>query len=236
MLNRYLLPFLFLGLIACSDDSEDAVIIAHEVDHDESNLEFFLMDKESRSNFYSFEKVESQLKKENKILKFAMNGGMFNPEYQPVGLYIENGKTLAPLNIDEDQEGNFYLLPNGIYGISNDNKPFVKTTRNFDDNSNVKFATQSGPMLLIDGKIHPKFKKGSENLNIRNGVGILPNGKSLFAISTTEINFYDFALYFKEQGCENALFLDGFVSKMYLPEEGEDDLGGEFGVIIAEYE
>jgi uncharacterized protein YigE (DUF2233 family) len=236
MLNRYLLPLLFLGLIACTDDSDEVNIISHEVNHAESNLEFFLMDTVSRSNFYSFGKVKTHLKKDGKDLIFAMNGGMFNPEYQAVGLYIENGKTFSPLNIDHDQEGNFFLLPNGIYGISNDNEPFVKKTSSFDDNSNVKFATQSGPMLVINGKIHPKFKKDSENLNIRNGVGILPNGNSLFAISDTEINFYDFALFFKEQGCENALFLDGFVSKMYLPEEGEDDLGGEFGVIIAEYE
>jgi uncharacterized protein YigE (DUF2233 family) len=98
----------------------------------------------------------------------------------------------------------------------------------------VKFATQSGPLLLINGKIHTKFNKGSKNLNIRNGVGILPNNQLLFAMSKQEINFYDFATYFKSKGCKNALYLDGFVSKTYLPEKGWNDLGGQFGVIIGE--
>ena len=87
-------------------------------------------------------------------------------------------------------------------------------------------------MLLIDGNIHSAFKQGSSNLNIRNGVGILPNGDILFAMSTVEINFYDFALYFKNLGCKNALYLDGFVSRMYCPEKNQKQLDGNFGVMI----
>jgi uncharacterized protein YigE (DUF2233 family) len=87
-------------------------------------------------------------------------------------------------------------------------------------------------MLVIDGKIHPAFKQGSANLNIRNAVGILPDGKIVFAMSKTQINFYDFAMYFKELGCENALFLDGFVSRTYLPEENWVQTDGNFGVMI----
>ena len=75
----------------------------------------------------------------------------------------------------------------------------------------IKYATQSGPMLIIDGQIHPAFKQGTANLNIRNGVGILPNNKLLFVMSKKEMNLYDFANYFKNSGCINALYLDGFV-------------------------
>jgi uncharacterized protein YigE (DUF2233 family) len=87
-------------------------------------------------------------------------------------------------------------------------------------------------MLVINGKIHPEFKLGSSYVNIRNGVGILPNGNVLFAISKEEINLYDFAQYFKQAGCNNALYLDGFVSRMYCPEKKQYSLDGNFGVMI----
>ena len=89
-------------------------------------------------------------------------------------------------------------------------------------------------MMVIDGRIHPKFVKGSKNLNIRNRVGILPDGSVLFAMSKEKVNFYDFALFFKTHGCENALYLDGFVSRTYLPSKKWEQVEGDFGVIIAE--
>ena len=87
-------------------------------------------------------------------------------------------------------------------------------------------------MLVHDGQINVKLTKGSKNLNIRNGVGKLPNGNLLFAISKERINFYDFATYFKDNGCENALYLDGFVSRAYCPAQDWVQMGGKFGVII----
>ena len=87
-------------------------------------------------------------------------------------------------------------------------------------------------MLLTEGKMHPAFKPGSGNANIRNGVGILPNGNIVFAMSKGKINFYDFAAYFKQLGCHNALYLDGFVSRTYLPEKHWLQTDGNFGVII----
>ena len=91
-------------------------------------------------------------------------------------------------------------------------------------------------MLLIDSLVHPKFTQGSRNVHIRNGVGILPNGNPLFVISTKPINLYDFADYYRKWGCKNALYLDGFVSRLYLPEIGIQQMDGNFGVIIAEVE
>jgi uncharacterized protein YigE (DUF2233 family) len=87
-------------------------------------------------------------------------------------------------------------------------------------------------MLVIDGKIHAAFTKGSSNVNIRNGVGILPDNKIIFAMSKKEISFYDFANYFKSMGCKNALYLDGFVSRTYLPEQSWIQTDGNFGVMI----
>ncbi|HYD90490.1 MAG TPA: phosphodiester glycosidase family protein [Flavobacterium sp.] len=164
-------------------------------------------------------------------LLFAMNGGMYNPERTPLGLYIENGKTVSEINT-KGGEGNFYMKPNGIFYVDTNHKAFVTTTQAYKGNDGTKYATQSGPMLVIDGNIHPQFKQGSKNTNIRNGVGILPDGRVILAMSKKKINFYDFAVYFKELGCKNALYLDGLVSRTYAPSESWIQEGGRFGVII----
>lgn len=167
-------------------------------------------------------------------LLFAMNGGMYKTDNSPLGLYIEDGQTFMPLNESNEPgiTGNFYMRPNGVFYITMKNQAVICKTEQFDKKAKIKYATQSGPMLIIDGQIHPAFKRGSKNLNIRNGVGILPDGSVLFAMSKTGINFYDLALYFKSMGCTNALYLDGFVSRTYLPEKNWIQTDGNFGVMI----
>jgi uncharacterized protein YigE (DUF2233 family) len=119
-----------------------------------------------------------------------------------------------------------------VFYITEENNPVICVTTAFKNAKNIKYATQSGPMLVIDGKLHQKLTKGSKNLNIRNGVGVLPNGNLLFAMSKEKINFYDFATFFKDNGCKNALYLDGFVSKTYLPSKNYEQIDGDFGIII----
>ncbi len=163
-------------------------------------------------------------------LIFAMNGGMYMEDNSPLGLYIENGKTLRRLN-KANGRGNFYMKPNGVFYITNDGTAHIKSREEFKD-TGVKFATQSGPMVLIDGVINPTLNKGSENVNIRNGVGILPNGDCIFMMSRSLINFYDFASFFKAKGCKYALYLDGAISQTYFPQQAYTYKGGNFGVII----
>lgn len=174
--------------------------------------------------------LKTHISKEGKKLLFAMNGGMFMEDFSPVGLYIENGKTLQKLNT-RSAGGNFYMKPNGVFYITKQGKAGISTTENFKPD-NVQYATQSGPMLVVKGQLHPDFKEGSANVNIRNGVGILPDGKVLFALSKTKVNFYDFAQFFKSKGCKNALYLDGFVSRAYAPSENWLQTDGNFGVMI----
>jgi uncharacterized protein YigE (DUF2233 family) len=178
-----------------------------------------------------FQKLKLHVEQQGDELLFAMNGGMFMENYFPLGLYIENGKLFRRLN-NADAHGNFYLKPNGVFYITADNQAVVVKTSDFKNDSSIVYATQSGPLLLIDGKIHPAFRQASANLNIRNGVGVLPDGKVLFAISKEEINFYDFALFFQQMGCKNALYLDGFVSRAYFPEKNWVQTHGDFGVMI----
>jgi uncharacterized protein YigE (DUF2233 family) len=179
----------------------------------------------------TFEKLKNYTQSKKQTLLFAMNGGMYQKDYSPVGLYIENYKKLHELNT-QTGKGNFYLSPNGVFYLTKDRSAHICTSSNFKYDSSIQFATQSGPMLVANGEIHKAFDPNSKNLNIRNGVGILPNGNILFAISKKEINFYDFAQFFLQKGCSNALYLDGYVSRMYLPEEKIEQMDGHFGVLI----
>ena len=209
---------------------KDERFVSYIVDLKKEEIKFYWKN-EKQENFKSIMNVKNWITQHNKKLVFAMNGGMYKPDNSPQGLYIENKKLIAPLDTTSGN-GNFYLKPNGVFYISDDNSPTICTTTNFKNNGKVKFATQSGPMLLIDGQIHSTFKEGSVNFNIRNGVGILPNNKIIFAMSKNEINFYEFAAYFKKIGCKNALYLDGLVSRTYLPEQNWLQTDGNFGVII----
>lgn len=165
-------------------------------------------------------------------LVFAMNGGMYREDQSPLGLYIEDYRKIMPVNTVQHSYGNFYLQPNGIFYVTKDGRANVCRTRDFRQSPAIRYATQSGPMLVIDGRIQARFRQGSANVNVRNGVGILPDGSVLFALSKSEINFYDFADYFRKAGCRNALYLDGFVSRAYAPQQQWVQTEGRFGVMI----
>ncbi|MBL7920062.1 MAG: phosphodiester glycosidase family protein [Bacteroidia bacterium] len=213
----------------------DERIINYIVDVKTQDLKLYWKD-DSVKNFKSILKLKNWLESKKKNLVFAMNGGMYMEDNAPLGLFIQEGKTIRSINTAYSAKGNFYLMPNGIFYITKDKIAQVSKTADFvktEKNHKINYATQSGPMLLIDGEIHPEFKEGSSNLNIRNGVGILPDGKVIFAMSKELINFYDFAMYLKKLGCKNALYLDGFVSRTYLPEKNWIQTDGNFGVIIA---
>ena len=223
---------LSLGFISFTENrkSIDDQILTYIVDSKSKDLQFYWKNN-SGENLKSIQNLKSHLESKQLNLLFAMNGGMYKNDNSPQGLFIENNKTLSFLDTS-DGSGNFYLKPNGVFYITSNNIPFICKTLDFKDNGKIKFATQSGPMLVIDEQIHTAFKNGSKNLNIRNGVGILPNNKIVFAMSKIELSFYDFAKYFQSLGCKNALYLDGFVSRTYLPEKKWIQLDGNFGVII----
>ncbi len=176
--------------------------------------------------------LNTYVSQQDKTLVFGMNGGMFHENLAPVGLYIENNKQLNPLNLNTGG-GNFFLKPNGVFALYSNGRAQICTTNDFALDPNIKYASQSGPMLLINGQMHPAFNQGSPNLNIRNGVGILPDGKVIFAMSKDFTNFYDFAQFFKSMGCKNALYLDGAVSQVYYPAADWVQTNKQFGVLIA---
>jgi uncharacterized protein YigE (DUF2233 family) len=177
--------------------------------------------------------------KDKKLKPLAVtNAGMFEGNYKPLGLYIENSKELVALNCKDPNDENFYLMPNGVFFIDTSNHAYIKETGNFKKEyskkmKSIKLATQSGPMLIIDNKYHKEFQEKSPNNKVRNGIGIINPSKIVICYSDN-VNFYTFSHIFKEFfKCENALFLDGAISKMYIHDLKPNELGGEFGPILS---
>jgi uncharacterized protein YigE (DUF2233 family) len=157
-------------------------------------------------------------------LLFAANAGIYDRQFAPLGLYVENGKTLVPLNMARGNpaSGNFSLQPNGVFAIYPDGHAEVRTSADFKaDGKSVRWATQSGPMLLVDGKINPQFIDDSNSLKWRSGVCAKTPHEVVFAVSETPVSFYTFAQLFRDQlGCRDALYLDGTISQFYVDGDG----------------
>lgn len=170
-----------------------------------------------------------------KTLRFAMNAGMFHDDYRPVGLLVIDGQEYKPI-VTAGGGGNFGMLPNGVF-CAGGARPFrVLESRAFAQNPpDCRLATQSGPMLVIDGKLHPRFIPGSDSLNYRNGVGVSADGqRAMFVISDDRVNFDTFGRYFRDRlGVDQALYLDGSISRLYAPAIGRNDFGWPLGPIIA---
>jgi uncharacterized protein YigE (DUF2233 family) len=171
----------------------------------------------------------------NGSLVFATNGGMYRPDRSPVGLYIENGRELQGA-VTASGSGNFYLKPNGIFFVSGNTAGILETNRFLQQHPRVENATQSGPMLVIGGHIHPKFLSNGNSEKIRNGVGITDTKKVVFAISNEPVTFMQFATYFRDQlHCSDALYLDGSISSIYAPSVQRTDYFWPLGPIVAVY-
>ncbi|SFI50735.1 Uncharacterized protein YigE, DUF2233 family [Phyllobacterium sp. CL33Tsu] len=170
-------------------------------------------------------------------LVLSMNAGMYEPDMRPVGLYVEEGKAIAPLNTGE-APGNFYLKPNGVFFVAKDGTAGVVSTEAYGKAApDVRIATQSGPMLVIDGKVHPRFEPNGTSRYVRNGVGVRDPNTIVLAISTEPVSLGRFARLFRDElGCANALFFDGMISA--LSNDRKVLLGGTdpVGPILAVYE
>lgn len=182
-----------------------------------------------------FATLGADLDQQGLRLDFAMNGGMYHQDQTPVGLFIADGTERHPI-VTAKGPGNFGLLPNGVF-CAGGAQPFsVIESRAFADNPPAcRLATQSGPMLVIGGKLHPRLLPGSDSRHYRNGVGVSADGtRAVFVISDDPVNFDLFARYFRDGlGLPEALYLDGSISRLYAPAIGRNDFGWPLGPIIA---
>jgi uncharacterized protein YigE (DUF2233 family) len=244
----FIVPFALMvapAVAACRSESfEGADYIVCSFDLTKTRLRTFWRDGQGEP-YLRFSTLESDLAARGQKLAFAMNGGMYDDDHAPIGLYIEEGRQLAPANTKtvtgEPQDiPNFYKKPNGVFYIGDDEAGILETGLFLNVRPESAFATQSGPMLVIKGEIHPAFIVGSSFREQRNGVCVASPTEVHFAISEDAVNFYDFARFFRDKlGCDNALFLDGGSAPgLYAPELGRNDRPGHggYGPIIAAVE
>lgn len=179
----------------------------------------------------SFEAAAATLKGGEKLV-FAMNAGMYDPNYAPVGLYVEKGVELRRANT-RGGAGNFHLKPNGVFFIGAGQAGVMETSHFLSARPAASYATQSGPMLVLNGKIHPRIQADGISAKTRNGVGVDSEGLVVFAISNEPVTFYEFASLFRDAlHCDNALFLDGSVSALYAPNLGRNDFTLPMGPMV----
>lgn len=181
----------------------------------------------------SFRSVQSTLEGEGRMLSFAMNAGMYHADRRPVGLYVEDGRELQRL-ITSAGPGNFGLLPNGVLCVRSGRADVIETLKFEEMAPDCRHATQSGPMLVIDGALHPRFLLDSDSRYVRNGVGTSSDGRTaIFAISNRPVTFHEFGTLFRDRlGTPNALYFDGNISRLYAPDIGRSDTGFAMGPII----
>ena len=238
--NRQVLALLgLLGLCApaLAIDCGHVVSAGHALtvcraDARAESIQLFLND-ESGHPFRTFAVLVFSLATQSKHLGFAKNAGMFEPDYSPVGLHIEQGKELAPLNL-KNKRGNFFLKPNGVFYLNAAGAGVVQSTEFAKVATPVTLATQSGPMLVIEGQLHYRLSKSSTSRRVRNGVGIDNNGKVVFAASDAPVTLYEFAAAFRNDlHCPNALYLDGSITSVYAPSLNEHIQRADLGPILA---
>lgn len=199
----------------------------------DADFRLFLNDENGKA-FRHFNRVNDALAEKDDVLSFAMNAGMYHDDRSPVGYYVEGGEPQKSLNTN-DGPGNFHMKPNGVFYVSSNGKVGVADTDRFIANQSLlfKYATQSGPMLVINGEIHPRFIRDSDSRKRRNGVGVSDAGNVVFVLADSPVNFYDFARYFRDVlKTPNALYLDGTISRIYAPEIDRHDPGVGMGPII----
>ena len=218
--------FLLLGLTACTRSEAASVTrvvsggqlyTVATADPRTDRIELHWVNPTTGQPYRTLEQVRSRLAKQGQSVVFATNSGIYAPGLKPLGLHIERGKTLVGLN-NARSGGNFALLPNGVFWVSGKRAGVTETQAYRATGLHPTYATQSGPLLLSGGKVHPAFNAGSSSFKLRSGVGVCEGGKVKFAVSAGAVNFYTFAVFFRDTlKCPDALYLDGSISAYATP-------------------
>jgi len=180
----------------------------------------------------SFERLREQLGPRAGRLLFAMNAGMYDESGRPIGLSVEGGRERHPINL-RPGPGNFHLLPNGVFAADAQGRVSIAPSTRYDPASHPLWASQSGPMLVIDSAFHPQISADGVSLYIRNGVGVADPNIAWFVISDEPVSFGRLARFFRDGlGCRNALYFDGAVSSLWDPAAGRLDDGHALGPMV----
>jgi len=217
---------------ACTEagfENSRFIVCLYRRDHDSLQLAW----RGAKGALGSFEALAGWLGGNAARVRFAMNGGMYDEKQDPVGLLVLSGRLQHHTSLAAGK-GNFYLLPNGVFWAEADGSVHVDETRKFRARDVVpKWATQSGPLLVNAGKLHPAIADNGASLFVRNGVGVRDTDHAFFVISSEPVSFGRFARFFRDHlHCQDALYLDGAVSSLWAPDLGRRDTRSGLGPLI----
>ncbi len=211
----------------------DTSFTACRVDLHRERLDLFWRDVAGRP-YRQFSALRDALEIQGKNLVFAVNAGMYRPDFSPVGLFVTEGLELFPLN-RHTGSGNFSQQPNGVFLVEGNSARVITTNEYWLQKPKPLLATQSGPMLVHEGEITTSavMTPNSPWRKIRNGVCAPSPEAVVFVISESPVTFYEFAGYFRDHlHCREALYLDGSISSLYAPRLGREDRGFDMGPIL----
>jgi uncharacterized protein YigE (DUF2233 family) len=259
MFKRLLsVTFLLLMLVAPGQVPAQNAVVSRQVRFE--NASFLVVDVDLRraklelhwrnpagNPFLNFQAIEDYLTANGQRLLAVMNAGIFDTNSRPLGLHIERGQILRRLNSRRSGYGNFYLQPNGVFFLektASGTRARLQSTLAFERgypnvrelgrNTQILEATQSGPMLVADGKLNSVFKADSGNRLIRNAIGVQSSSRVMLVLTETPVNFHTLARFMRDQlECANALYLDGNISNLYVPGGSKNALSiSDFGGMI----
>lgn len=203
-----------------------------EFDASKEKLQLFWTDRSGKP-IRSFATLERTLGPNTRNVLFSMNAGMFETNGMPLGLFVENSSQRRPLNT-RNGDGNFYMKPNGVFEIDANGLLKIETSEEYSkDARQARWATQSGPMLVVDGELPLQIAPDGPSKNIRNGVGLRNSHDAFFAISEDEVSFGKLARFLRDgMGCKNALYFDGAVSSAWIPSMRRQDASALLGPML----
>jgi uncharacterized protein YigE (DUF2233 family) len=222
-----------LSCVARTFEAVDYAICT--IDLDAARPRLFWKDADGRP-YRTFANVAKAVARTGKTLTFAMNAGMYDGDFTPMGLYVEDGRQYLSANTVRlkstiNPVPNFYKKPNGVFFADDAGAGILPTDIFLKRRPKADFATQSGPMLVIGNELNPIFIPGSTDRKLRSGVGVCEARTLRFAISDDPVNFHDFARLFRDAlKCPDALFLDGGRGAgIYIPAMDREDRSGHGG-------
>ena len=227
-MKRLLALLLLLAGLACRAEGDGLFTIVRV---DAVKLRLFWQDDQGQP-LRRLDRLAAWQKAQGRALTFGMNAGMYHADASPVGLLVVDGRELAPLSLGDGQ-GNFFLKPNGVFFVDAQGAHVVDAVDYAAaPKDGVRIATQSGPLLLKHGEIHPAFRPASASRYVRNGL-CAAGGQAVFVISERPVTFHEFASYFRDElHCRDALYLDGAVSSLWSPKLGRNDRWHELGPLF----
>lgn len=181
----------------------------------------------------SFERLAEHLGRDADRVRFAMNAGMYDARGGPIGLFVADGYEQHAISLT-DGPGNFHMKPNGVFWQDEAGAVHVDTAETYNAEPRAaRWATQSGPILVIGGELHPRIQHDGPSRYMRNGVGVRDDQTAYFVISSGVVSFGRFARFFRDElSCADALFLDGSVSSLWSPDLERRDESERLGPLL----